>query len=65
MVKYADMSIGEIADQCYLVVEEQDVDTLVKEIDIEMVRKEVFKLYRVKYGLDTQLALRKVQVLEG
>ena len=59
------MSIGEIADQCYLVVEEQDVDTLVKEIDIEMVRKEVFKLYRVKYGLDTQLALRKVQVLEG
>ena len=64
MVNYADMSIGEIADQCYLVVEEQDVDTLVKEIDIEMVRKEVFKLYRVKYGLDTQLALRKVQVLE-
>ena len=30
MVKYADMSIGEIADQCYLVVGEQDVDTLVK-----------------------------------
>ena len=53
MVEYADMSLGEIADQCYLVVEEQDVDTLVKEIDIEMVRKEVFKLYRVNYGLDT------------
>ena len=64
MVEYANMSLSEIADQCYLVVEEQDVDTLVKEIDIEMVRKEVFKLYRVKYGLDTQLALRKVQVLE-
>ena len=55
---------GKIEDNAYK-IEEQDVDTLVKEIDIEMVRKEVFKLYRVKYGLDIQLALRKVQVLEG
>lgn len=58
MVNYSEMSLGEIAAQ--VVVGEEDVDNLVREIDTEWIRKEVFKLYDVKYGLDTQLALRKV-----
>ena len=52
------MSLGEIA--AHVVVGEEDVDNLVRDIDTEWIRKEVFKLYDVKYGLDTQLALRKV-----
>ena len=59
------MSLGEIANQCEVVIEDHDVDNLVREIDTEWIRKEVFKLYDVNYGLDTQLALRKVQILEG
>ena len=58
MVNYSEMSLGEIA--AHVVVGEEDVDNLVRDIDTEWLRKEVFKLYDVKYGLDTQLALRKV-----
>ena len=58
MVNYSEMSLGEIA--AHVVVGEEDVDNLVRDIDTEWIRKEVFKLYDVKYGLDTQLALRKV-----
>ena len=58
VVNYSEMSLGEIA--AHVVVGEEDVDNLVRDIDTEWIRKEVFKLYDVKYGLDTQLALRKV-----
>ena len=48
-----------------VIVGEEDIQDLIKELDIEAIRKEVFNLYDVKYGLDTQLALRKVQVIEA
>ena len=63
VVNFSEMSMSEIA--AHVVVEEEDVDNLVREIDTEWIRKEVFKLYGVDYGLDTKLALRKVQILEG
>ena len=44
---------------------QDDLDALVKELDVEAIRREVFDLYEIKYGLDTQLALRKMQVLES
>ena len=45
-------------------IDQNDLDELIKELDIEQIRREVFTLYDIKYGLDTQLALRKMQVLE-
>ena len=45
MVNYSEMSLGEIAAQ--VVVGEEDVDNLVREIDTEWIRKEVFNLYDV------------------
>ena len=48
-----------------VIVGEEDIQDLIKELDIEAIRKEVFILYDIKYGLDTQLALRKVQVIEA
>jgi hypothetical protein len=44
---------------------EDDIKDLVKELEIETISKDVFKLYDVKIGLDTKLSLRKVQVLES
>ena len=32
---------------------------------MEEINSEVFELYEINYGLDTHLALRKVQVLEA
>ena len=48
-----------------IIVGEEDIQEMIKELDIESIRKEVFTLYDIKYGLDTQLALRKVQVIEA
>ena len=46
-------------------LEEDDLTDLVRDIDIEAINQEVFDLFKIKYGLDTTLALRKVQVLEA
>ena len=46
-------------------LEEDDLTDLVRDIDIEAINQEVFDLFNIKYGLDTTLALRKVQVLEA
>ena len=48
-----------------VIIGQEDLDELVKELDVEAIRREVFNLYNVKFGLDTQLALRKMQVLES
>ena len=53
------------SDISSIIVGEDDIQDMIKELDIEAVRKEVFNLYDIKYGLDTQLALRKVQVIEA
>eukprot|EP00347_Sterkiella_histriomuscorum_P000676 403374927 len=42
---------------------ENDLRECVKDLDIETVRKEVFQLYEIDIGLDTQLSLRKIQYL--
>lgn len=42
----------------------EDITNMLREIDIEEINREVFTLYNIKYGLDTTLALRKVQILE-
>ena len=36
-----------------------------KDLEIETINRDVFDLYQIKYGHDTTLALRKVQVLEA
>ena len=46
-------------------LEEDDVAEMVKDLDIEAINRDVFDLFQIKYGLDTTLALRKVQVLEA
>lgn len=43
-----------------LALGEQDLTNLVKDLDVEAVHKEVFRLYDLKFGLDTSLALRKL-----
>jgi len=48
-----------------LAIGEEDVIILIRDLDIEAINSEVFKLYQISYGLDTTLALRKVQVLEA
>ena len=48
-----------------LAIGEEDLTCLIKELDIEVINREVFTLYDIEYGLDTTLALRKVQVLEA
>ena len=47
-----------------LVLGDDDLTTLINNLDIEQINREVFSLYDIQYGLDTTLALRKVQVLE-
>lgn len=44
---------------------EEDLNDLIKDLDIEAIRVEVFRLYDINFGLDAQLALRKLQVLEA
>lgn len=46
-------------------VGEEDLTSLIKEIDIEAVNRDVFNLYETKYGLDTTLTIRKMRVLEA
>lgn len=36
-----------------VIVGEDDIQDLIKDLDIEAIRKEVFNLYDIKYGLDT------------
>lgn len=48
-----------------LALGEDDITNLIKNLDIEEINREVFQLYEVAFGLDTTLALRKVQVLEA
>ena len=48
-----------------LALGEDDLTNLIKDLDIEEINREVFKLYDIQYGLDTTLALRKVQVVEA
>lgn len=39
---------------------DDDIKDFVKELDVEAISKEVFKIFDVKIGLDTKLSLRKV-----
>ena len=48
-----------------LAIEEEEFIGLIKDLDIEDLNSQVFNLYEIGYGLDTTLALRKVQVLEA
>ena len=48
-----------------VIVGEKDIEDLLNEIDAEAIRQEVFNIYNIKYGLNTSLALRKVQILES
>ena len=48
-----------------LAIGEEDLTNMIKDLDIETINREVFQLYSIQYGLDTTLALRKVQVLEA
>ena len=43
-----------------LAIGEDELTILIKELDIEVINREVFNLYDICYGLDTTLALRKV-----
>ena len=36
-----------------VIIGEEDIQDMIKELDIEAIRKEVFGLYEIKYGLDT------------
>ena len=47
-----------------LAIEEDEYIGLIQDLDIEDINRQVFDLYEISYGLDTTLALRKVQVLE-
>ena len=53
------MSTGSLA------IEEDEFVGLIKDLDIEDINSQVFNLYQIGFGLDTTLALRKVQVLEA
>lgn len=48
-----------------LAIGEDDLTNLIRDLDIESINREVFVLYDIQFGLDTTLALRKVQVLEA
>ena len=47
-----------------MAIGEDDLTNMIKDLDIESINRDVFNLYDIQYGLDTTLALRKVQVLE-
>ena len=40
-------------DTSEIIVTEEDMQDLLKEIDLDSVRKDVFNLYDIRYGLDT------------
>ena len=44
---------------------DDEIKDFIKELDVEAISKEVFRLFDVKIGLDTKLSLRKVQVLQS
>ena len=48
-----------------IAIDEEDLTNMIADLDIESINREVFNLYNISYGLDTTLALRKVQVLEA
>ena len=48
-----------------LVIGEDDLTIMIKDLDIDAINKDVFNLYEIQYGLDPTLALRKVQVTES
>jgi len=48
-----------------LAIDEDELSYMIADLDIESINREVFGLYSISYGLDTTLALRKVQVLEA
>ena len=43
---------------------EEIVANAAAELDMDKIRREVFDLFEIGYGLHTELALRKVQILE-
>ncbi len=45
------------------VLNEQQLKEVVRMLDIEKIRIDVFDLYEINPGLDTQLSLRKIQYL--
>lgn len=47
-----------------MAIGEDELTRLITDLDIDDINQEVFKLYGIQYGLDTTLALRKVQMLE-
>jgi len=47
-----------------MAIGEDELTNLIKDLDIEGINQNVFRLYDINYGLDPALALRKVQLLE-
>ncbi len=48
-----------------LAIGDEEFTSLINQIDIDEINKDVFDLFKIQYGLDPCLALRKVQVLEA
>ena len=42
---------------------ENEIKNSVKDLDVEIIRQEVFNLFEIDAGLDSQLSLRKIQYL--
>ena len=47
-----------------MAIGDEELTNLIKDLDIDSINKDVFRLYDINFGLDTTLALRKIQVLE-
>ena len=43
-----------------LAIGDDDLTNMIKDLDIEVINRDVFSLYKIQFGLDTTLALRKV-----
>ena len=46
-------------------LDEDELEDMIADLDVESINREVFNLFNISYGLDTALALRKLQVLES
>lgn len=48
-----------------IAIGDEEFTSLINNIDIDEIQRDVFDLFKIQYGLDPTLALRKVQVLEA
>ena len=63
LTKDNSLAVDEDPDESML--NEDDIADCIREVSVEEISREVFKLYDVKIGLDAKLTLRKVQVREA